>query len=94
MKNKKALALALVGVFALAASAPDLTLRYRRLRYIICIGVIGDGMGPSESVMRMMEVTAAVIRQGDKFLICQRLRDKYCGLLCWRGLPDGAMKIR
>ena len=51
-------------------------------------------MDPNESVMQMMEVTAAVIWQGDKFLICQRLRDKYCGLLCWRGLPDGAMKIR
>ena len=47
-------------------------------------------MGPSESVMQMMEVTAAVIWQGDKFLICQRPRDKYCGLL-WE-FPGGKIE--
>ena len=38
----------------------------------------------------MMEVTAAVIWQGDKFLICQRPREKYCGLL-WK-FPDGKIE--
>lgn len=38
----------------------------------------------------MMEVTAAVIWQGDKFLICQRSRDKYCGLL--REFSGGKIK--
>ena len=38
----------------------------------------------------MMEVTAAVIWQGDKFLICQRPREKYCGLL-WE-FPGGKIE--
>ena len=38
----------------------------------------------------MMEVTAAVIWQGDKFLICQRPREKYCGLL-WE-FPGGKVE--
>ena len=38
----------------------------------------------------MMEVTAAVIWQGDKFLICQRPQDKYCGLL-WE-FPGGKIE--
>jgi len=40
--------------------------------------------------MQMMEVTAAVIWQGDKFLICRRPRDKYCGLL-WE-FPGGKIE--
>ena len=40
--------------------------------------------------MQMMEATAAVIWQGDKFLICQRPRDKYCGLL-WE-FPSGKIE--
>lgn len=38
----------------------------------------------------MMEVTAAVIWQEDKFLICQRPREKYCGLL-WE-FPGGKIE--
>ena len=38
----------------------------------------------------MMEVTAAVIWRGDKFLICQRPREKYCGLL-WE-FPGGKLE--
>ena len=37
-----------------------------------------------------MEVTAAVIRQGGRFLICQRPREKYCGLL-WE-FPGGKIE--
>ena len=39
----------------------------------------------------MTEVTAAVIWRGDKFLICQRPREKYCGLL-WE-FPDRIPEI-
>ena len=39
----------------------------------------------------MMEVTAAVIWQGGKFLICQRPREKYCGLL-WE-FPGGKVEL-
>lgn len=38
----------------------------------------------------MMEVTAAVIWRGDRFLICQRPREKYCGLL-WE-FPGGKIE--
>ena len=38
----------------------------------------------------MMEVSAAVIWQGDRFLICQRPREKHCGLL-WE-FPGGKVE--
>lgn len=38
----------------------------------------------------MMEVTAAVIRRGGRFLICRRPRDKYCGSL-WE-FPGGKIE--
>lgn len=40
--------------------------------------------------MNTIEVTAAVIRQDDKFLICQRAPEKSCGLL-WE-FPGGKIE--
>ncbi len=40
--------------------------------------------------MKTLEVTAAVIRQGEKFLICQRPANKNCGLL-WE-FPGGKIE--
>lgn len=41
--------------------------------------------------MNVLEVTAAIIRQNGRFLICQRAADKDCGLL-WE-FPGGKMEM-